>query len=184
MTSQEALNLLYTKIKNKNLLKHSFAVGVAMEELAQYFGEDKEKWLICGLLHDIDYEEIKGNPRLHSRVGAEFLENLGLEKEICQAILSHNEFHKISPNSKMAKALFCVDPLCGLIVAATLVLPSKKINDLKLENVLRRFKEKSFAKGANREQITKCQEYLNLPLEKFIEIVLFSMQKISKTLEL
>jgi putative nucleotidyltransferase with HDIG domain len=184
MTRQEALNLLYTKIKNKNLLKHSFAVEAAMKELAQYFGEDKEKWSICGLLHDIDYEETKGDPQLHSKVGAEFLEKLGLDKEICQGILSHNDFHKVFPNSKMAKALFCVDPLCGLIVAATLVLPSKKINDLKLENVLHRFKEKAFAKGANREQIAKCQEYLGLPLEKFIEIVLSSMQKISNTLEL
>jgi len=84
----------------------------------------------------------------------------------------------------MAKALYCVDPLTGLIVAATLVLPSKKINDLKTENVLNRFKEKHFAKGANREIIKKCEEYLNLPLEKFVEITLRAMQKISKDLGL
>jgi len=88
------------------------------------------------------------------------------------------------PKTKMAKSLFCLDPLTGLIVASTLVLPSKKINDLKLENVLNRFKEKSFAKSANREIIKKCQDYLNLSLEKFIEITLEAMKKISKELGL
>jgi predicted hydrolase (HD superfamily) len=84
----------------------------------------------------------------------------------------------------MAKSLFCLDPLTGLIVAATLVLPSKKLKDLKVENVLNRFKEKSFAKGANREIIKKCKEYLGLPLEKFIEITLKAMQEISDQLGL
>ena len=84
----------------------------------------------------------------------------------------------------MAKAIYCADPLTGLIVASTLVLPSKKINDLKTESILNRFKEKHFAKGANREIIGKCEEYLNLPLEKFIEIVLKSMQEISENLGL
>jgi predicted hydrolase (HD superfamily) len=84
----------------------------------------------------------------------------------------------------MAKSLFCLDPLTGLIVAATLVLPSKKLKDLKVENVLNRFKEKSFARGANREIIKKCEEYLGLPLEKFIEITLRAMQEISDQLGL
>jgi predicted hydrolase (HD superfamily) len=84
----------------------------------------------------------------------------------------------------MGKALFCLDELTGLIVAATLVLPSKKIKDLKVENVLNRFKEKAFARGVNRENIKKCQEYLNLSLEKFVEIVLRAMQEISDQLGL
>ena len=112
------------------------------------------------------------------------LKNLGLDEEICQAVLSHNEAHGILPQSKMAKALFCIDPLTGLIVAATLVLPSKKISDLKVESVLKKFKEKSFARGANREIIKKCQEYLGLSLEEFFKIVLLAMQKISNELGL
>ena len=112
------------------------------------------------------------------------LRDAGLDEEICDAVLTHNEIHGIEPKTLMAKALYCVDPLTGLIVAATLVLPSKKINDLKTENVLNRFKEKSFAKGANREIIGKCQDLLGLPLEKFIEITLKAMQKISEQLEL
>ena len=112
------------------------------------------------------------------------LEKLGLDEEICRAVLTHNEMHGIAPETLMAKALFCVDPLTGLIVASTLVLPSKKINDLKTENILNRFKENHFAKGANREIIGKCKEYLDIPLEDFIKIVLQAMQEISVELGL
>lgn len=184
MSGSEALNLLKKNLKNQNLIKHSLAVEAGMRELAKFFGEDEEKWGICGLLHDIDYEKTKENPNLHSKLGAEMLKNLGLDEEICEAILTHNEIHAIEPKTKMAKALFCLDPLTGLIVAATLVLPSKKIKDLKVENVLNRFKERSFARGANREAIKKCQDYLGISLEKFIEITLKAMQKISDKLGL
>ena len=184
MKKSEVLNLLKENLKNQNLIKHCLAVGAAMKELAEYFREDAEKWEICGLLHDIDYEKTKEDPKLHSKIGSEMLKDLGFEEEICQAVLAHNEVHGVKPESLMAKALYCVDPLTGLIVAATLVLPSKKLNDLKVENVLNRFKEKAFARGANREIILKCQEYLNLDLEKFVEIVLRAMQKNSDKLGL
>ena len=182
MEREKALNLLKENLKNKNLIKHSLAVEVAMRDLAEHFEQDKEKWGICGLLHDIDYEKIKGDPKTHSKVGAEMLRDLGVDEETCKAVLTHNEIHGIEPETLMAKALYCVDPLTGLIVAATLVLPSKKIGDLKTENVLNRFKEKSFAKGANREIIKKSENLLNLPLEKFVEVVLRAMQKISVNL--
>ena len=184
MERKEALKLLKENLKNQNLIKHSLAVEAAMRDLAGYFNEGEEKWAICGLLHDIDYEKTKEDPNLHSKIGSEMLKNLGFDEETYQAVLTHNEAHKILPETKMAKTLFCLDPLTGLIVAATLVLPSRKINDLKTENVLNRFGEKSFARGANREIIKKCEEYLNLSLEKFIEISLKAMQKISDELGL
>lgn len=184
MHTEEASNLLKRHIKTPNLIKHSLAVGAAMKKLAKHFGEDEEKWEACGLLHDIDYEETKQEPKKHSELGAKMLKDLGVEKEIYQAVLTHNEIHRIPPKTLMAKALFCIDPLAGLIVAATLVLPSKKLNDLKTENVLNRFKEKSFARGANREIIKKCEDYLNLSLEKFTDFVLSAMQEISPNLGL
>jgi len=183
MNREEALKLVKEKIKNQNLIKHSLAVEACMIGLAKYFHEDEEKWALAGLLHDIDYEETKNDPNLHSLKGAEFLEKLGLEKEIVEAVKTHNEAHGILPENKMAKALYCVDPLTGLIVAATLVLPSKKLKDLTVQNVLNRFKEKSFARGAKREIILKCSE-INLDLEKFVEICLKSMQEISGELDL
>jgi putative nucleotidyltransferase with HDIG domain len=184
MEREKILNLLKENLKNQNLIKHSLAVEAGMRALSRYFGEDEEKWAIAGLLHDIDYEKTKGDQNLHSKVGSQILKEMGFDQEICDAILTHNEAHGILPLSRMAKALFCLDPLTGLIVAATLVLPSKKLKDLKVENVLNRFKEKSFARGANREIIKKCEEYLGLPLEKFIEITLKAMQEISDQLGL
>jgi len=184
MEREQALNLLKENLKNQNLIKHCLAVESAMRDLADYLKEDKEKWGICGLLHDIDYEKTKGDPNLHSKVGEGMLKDLGFDNGICRAVLTHNEAHHIPPDSLMAKALYCLDPLTGLIVAAALVLPSKKLNDLQVENVLNRFKEKSFAKGAKREIINMCQEYLGLNLEKFTEIVLKALQKISSDLGL
>lgn len=184
MTKDRALDLLKENLKNKNLIKHCLAVEASMKGLAQKFNEDIEKWGICGLIHDIDYEKTSGHENLHSKQGADMLKELGFDKDIYEAVLTHNEAHGIEPESLMAKALFCVDPLTGLIVAATLVLPSKKINDLSSESVLKRFKEKAFAKGANREIIKKCEEYLSLSLEQFVDIVLGSMQKISDDLGL
>ncbi|MCD5396401.1 MAG: HDIG domain-containing protein [Candidatus Pacebacteria bacterium] len=184
MTKEEAVKILKENIQTKNLIKHSLAMGAIMKVLAEKFGEDKEKWELCGILHDIDYEKTKNELDKHSLVGAEMLKNLGLDEEIVEATKSHNEVHKIEPKTLMAKALYVCDPLSGLIVAATLVLPSKKIKDLTVQNVLNRFKEKAFARGANREIIKKCEEYLNLSLEEFVEIALKAMQRIAKDLEL
>lgn len=184
MTREEALKLVKEKIQNQNLIKHCLAAEACMRDFAKHFEEDEEVWALAGLLHDIDYEETKIDPERHSIIGAEILEKAGCNKEICDAVKTHNEAHGIAPESKMAKALFCVDPLTGLIVASTLVLPSKKIADLTTKNVLNRFKEKGFAKGANREIISKCRDLLGLSLEEFVEIGLKAMQKIDKDLGL
>lgn len=183
MIREEAFNFLKGKIKNQNLIKHSLAVEVCLRNLALHFKENEEKWGLAGLLHDIDYEETKNDPEKHSLLGAEILEKIGLEREITEAVKTHNEVHGIAPETKLAKSLYCVDPLTGLIVAATLVLPTQKIKDLTLENVLNRFGEKSFARGATREIILKCSE-INLSLKKFVEICLKAMQNIGNQLNL
>ena len=184
MTREEAFHLLKENLQNQNLIKHCLAVEAIMRALACHLNQDEEKWGLTGLLHDIDYEKVKNNMSQHSLVGAKMLEELGLSKDICQAVKVHNEAHGIPPKTLLEKALFVTDPLTGLIVAATLVLPSKKITDLKPENVLNRFKEKSFARGANREIIKKSEELLNLSLEEFVQIGLEAMQGISNELEL
>lgn len=183
MTRDQALKLVKEKIKNQNLVKHCLAVEACMKALADHFGQDQEKWGLTGLLHDIDYEETKDDPSRHSLLGAQMLEKLGLDQEIVSAVKTHNEAHAIAPQTLMAKALYCVDPLTGLIVAATLVLPSRKLKDLTTENALNRFKEKAFARGARRETIAACSE-INLTLEEFVEIGLKAMQVISDDLGL
>jgi len=184
MQRLQALEVLKQNIQNQNLIKHCLAVEAIMRALARYFKEDEEKWALCGLLHDIDYEKTKDEPKKHSLIGAEMLKELGVEQDICQAVKVHNEMHGIFPQTKMEKSLYVSDPLTGLIVAATLVLPSKKIKDLEVSNVLNRFGEKAFARGANREIISKCQEYLDLSLEQFVEIGLSAMKGIAKELGL
>ena len=184
MSREKALNFLKENLSNQNLIKHSLAVEVVMRALARYFNEDEEKWGLTGLLHDIDYNRVKNDLSQHSLLGAKMLEELGLDRDICQAVKVHNEAHAILPQTPMEKALYVTDPLTGLIVASVLVLPSKKITDLYPENVLNRFKEKSFARGANREIIGKSEELLGINLEEFVKISLQAMQSISEDLGL
>ena len=176
MIREEALKLVEEKIITRNLIKHCLAVEAVMAALAKHFQQDEIKWALAGLLHDIDYETTKDKPEQHSLLGAEMLQALNVDAEIVQAIKAHNDMHHLPRASQIDKALFCADPTTGLIVAATLVLPSKKIADLTAENVLNRFKEKGFAKGANREHIATCSD-LDLPLEEFIKISLGAMQR-------
>lgn len=186
MNREKALKLVKERIKNQNLIKHCLAVEACLKVLAKHFGKQpsaEEKWGLTGLLHDIDYEETKNDPNQHSILGAKILEELGVDKDIVHAVKTHNEIHGIAPATLLAKALYCVDPLTGLIVAATLVLPSRKLRDLKTENVLRRFKEKAFARSVNRKIIASCSE-ISLTLEEFVEIGLKAMQKISDNLGL
>lgn len=178
MNREEALKLVKENIKNKNLVKHCLAVEACMRGLASHFKEDEEIWGLSGLLHDIDYEETKEDAHQHSVVGAQMLKDLGLPQNIVDAVRTHNEMHWEAPETKMAKSLFCVDPLTGLMVASTLVLPSKKISEVTVENVLNRFKERAFARGATREVIAKCSD-INLNLEEFVKISLKAMQEIS-----
>jgi uncharacterized protein len=184
MTREDAIKLVQEKIQNQNLIKHCLAAEACMRELAENFSEDKDVWGLAGLLHDIDYETTKDDPKQHSIVGAEILGKEGYDKEIVEAVKTHNEAHGIAPETKMAKAIYCVDPLTGLIVASTLVLPSKKIADLTADNVINRFGEKGFAKGANREIIAKCEELLGLSLNEMVGICLKAMQGIAGELGL
>lgn len=184
MTRDEALDLLKRHLTNPNLLKHSLAVEAAMRALAKHFREDEEKWGLAGLLHDIDYEEVKGDSEKHSLVGAEILTEAGLDPEIVEAVKTHNEVHHLPLQSLMAKALFCVDPLTGLIVANTLVLPSRKIKDLTVGSIIKHFHQPSFAKGAKREIIAQASPLLHLDLNEFIEIVLRAMKSINQDLGL
>jgi uncharacterized protein len=184
MTREQAINLVQEKISNANLIKHCLAVEAVMKGLAEHFNEDKEKWGLAGLLHDIDYEQTKADPLKHSLIGSGMLKDLSVDEDICLAVLTHNEAHNLAPESLMAKALFVTDPLTGLIIATTLVLPNKKISEVTVENILNRFKEKGFARGANREIIKQTETLLILPLAELVGIGLGSMQRINNDLGL
>ena len=183
MIRREVLDSINENVENKNLVKHMLATEAIMRALARRLGEDGEEWGLTGLLHDIDVELTAGDMSTHSKLGADLAKELGASETMAHAILCHNEAHGVPRETKLDKALFCVDPLTGLITAAALVRPDKKLAGLGAKSVIKRFKEKSFAAGANREQISLCSE-IGLELGEFIELGLTAMQEISSDLGL
>lgn len=183
MQRSAALELMQQQLGNRNLQKHTLAVEAIMRRLARHFGEDEEQWGLAGLLHDIDYEETKGDPARHSMVGADRLAELGLGRDVVDAVRSHNGQHGLPRETMLAKALYAADPLSGLIVAAALVSPQKKLAAIDAAFVMNRFGEKAFARGADRATIRSCAE-LGLELEEFVAIGLAAMQDIAGDLGL
>lgn len=181
MTRQQAYDLVKPRFKNKNLFKHVLAVEAVMRGLAENFSESAEEWGLAGLLHDLDYEETVNNPDRHTLVTEVLLQDYDVPTLVVHAIKCHND--KAPRTSLMDKAIYAADPVTGLIVAAALMHPDKKLKTLDLDFILRRFKEKRFAAGANRDQIRTCEE-LGLSLSQFIEIALTSMQRIDTELGL
>lgn len=185
MKRQQMLELVRKNIKNKNLVSHCLAVEAIMKSLAEELNRragisenDVEKWAAAGLMHDIDYGRTAGDPEKHGLLGAQMLKDLGLDDEIIHAVKAHNEVHGLPRESRMDIALYAADPVSGLIVAAALIRPEKKLSALNAGTVLKRFKEKAFARGAGREQMMECKK-LGLTLEEFLGISLSAMQKIA-----
>ena len=183
MTREEALDSVMANVENKNLVKHMLATEAIMRALAGRFGEDEEEWGLTGLLHDIDMELTGEDMTEHSKLGADLARELGASEAMAHAILCHNETHGILPEAKLDKALSCADPLTGLIMAAVLVRPDKKLAGLEAKSVAKKFKEKSFAAGVDREQIAKCDE-IGLELDEFIGLGLKAMKEIAEEIGL
>ena len=183
MERGEALESIKDNVENENLVKHMLATEAVMCALARRLGEDEEEWGLTGLLHDIDVELTEGDMSSHSRLGADLVREMGISDAIAQAVLCHNETHGVPRETMLVKALFCADPLTGLITAAALVRPDKKLSGVEATSVKKRFKEKGFAAGANREQIALCSE-LGLELDDFLELGLKAMQEIAADLDL
>ncbi len=178
MEREIAVKAVERNVANRNLIAHMLATESIMRALAEHFGEDAEIWGITGLLHDIDVEITEGDMRRHARNGADMARELGATEAQAQAILKHNETHGLPRETLLEKALYCADPLSGLITAAALVRPEKQLANVELKSVRKRFKERSFAAGANREQIALCGE-IGLELDDFLEIGLGAMKRVA-----
>ena len=183
MDREIALESVKANVENKNMVKHMLATEAVILALARRLGEDEEEWGLAGLLHDIDVELTGGDMKAHSKLGADLARELGANEAVTHAILCHNETHGIPLETKLDRALFCADPLTGLITAATLVRPDKRLAGLEAKSVKKRFKEKGFAAGANREHITKCSE-IGLELDEFIELGVAAMKGVAADLGL
>ncbi len=183
MERLEAVALVEKNVKNKNLVSHMVAVEAVMGALARRLEQDEAVWRLAGLLHDLDYDETAKSPERHGLVSAEMLEELGLPDEIVQAVKAHNPALGVERSSLLDKALYCSDPVTGLVVASALIHPEKKLRAIDAGFVLKRFGEKHFARGADRDQIRACEE-LGLSLEEFVDISVKAMQEVSSDLGL
>jgi len=184
MNRQEALEILKSYVKDEKIIKHCLATEALMRELAKRLNQDEEKWALAGLLHDLDWDITRDNPQEHSLLAEKILSEKGLDPEIVSAIKIHNYIHGIEPQTLLEKALYSTEMITGFIVAVALVKPSKKLKDVTVQNLLEKFKEKSFAAGAKREIISLAPQYLGLSLEEIFSIALSAMQKISDELGL
>jgi putative nucleotidyltransferase with HDIG domain len=183
MDRQAALETVKSNIKNQNLIKHMIATEAIMRALAKRFGEDEDEWGIAGLLHDIDLDTVGDDMTVHGKVSADMAKKAGASEAMAHAILCHNAMLGSKRENNFDKALYCADPLTGLITAAALVRPEKKLAFVEAKSVSKRFKEKSFAAGANREQIAACSE-LGLTLDEFIGLGLEAMKGVAGDLGL
>ena len=176
VTRATAWQLLTEYTKSDSLLKHALAVEAAVRGYARHFGENEEEWGIVGLLHDFDYERW---PSLddHPFRGSEILRENGYPESVIRAILSHADYSGVPREGRLEKTLFACDEMAGFITAASLVRPSKSVLDLEASSVIKRMKDKAFAKGVKRDDLRAGADLLGLPLDEHIRNVIAFMRE-------
>jgi putative nucleotidyltransferase with HDIG domain len=184
----DTLALMQEYTASESLRKHMLAVEGAMRAYAQKFGEDEERWGITGLIHDFDYERFPNAAHSpteeHPSEGVRVLRSRGYPEDVLQAILGHAQYTNTPRESRMAKTLFAVDELTGLITATALVRPSKSVHEVDARSVRKKMKDKAFARGVNREDVINGANELGVDLDEHIAFVIGAMQARSADLGL
>jgi len=177
-TREEAFSLLKEFNQSESLIKHALAVEGVMRYMARKRGEDEEKWGIIGLVHDLDYERY---PDQHCKKTKEILEARGWPEDYIHAIMSHGWgiVTDVKPEHEMEKVLYAIDELTGLVTAVALVRPSKSVLDMRPKSVAKKWKDKSFAAGVNRDVIAKGAEMLGMELNDLFEDVIMGMREVA-----
>jgi putative nucleotidyltransferase with HDIG domain len=180
---QEAFSLLKKYNKNEGLIKHALAVEAVMRYYARKLGQDEEKWGVIGLIHDLDYEQF---PEQHCHKTEAILTSENWPAEYIRAVVSHGWgiCSDVEPQSDLEKVLYTIDELTGLVVTTALVRPSKSIMDMKAKSVKKKWKEKSFAAGVNRDVIKKGAEMLGVELGELINDVIMGMRDVAEEIGL
>jgi predicted hydrolase (HD superfamily) len=180
LTRDQALALVHEYTASDALRKHMYAVEIAMRAMAARAGEDPDAWGAVGLLHDFDYERFPNAAHApdaeHPSEGVRILAGLGAPGEWQQAILGHAAYTGVARETPLARALFAVDELCGFLVACALVRPSRSLADLEPKSVLKKLKDKAFARGVSREDVRLGAEELGWPLEDLIVFLLEALR--------
>ena len=180
-TRADALALVHEYTQSESLRKHMLAVEAAMRAYARHFDEDEERWGLAGLLHDFDYERWPNAERAptaeHPSEGVRLLRACGYPDDVCEAILAHAEYTGVPRTTAMARTLFAVDELTGLITATALVKPSRSVHDVDAAGVRRKMKDKAFARGVSRDDVRRGAEELGVDLDEHIAFVIGAMQR-------
>ena len=180
MTRDEALQLMLEHTQSPSLRQHMLAVEAAMRAYAAKLGEDSDTWGIVGLLHDFDYEKFPNQEHSptegHPAWGVRLLREKGVPEPLCRAILGHGNYTGVPRDTRMAQTLFAVDELCGFLVACALVRPSRSFADLEVSSVKKKLKDKGFARGVNREEVTQGAAELGVPLDDHIGFVIQALR--------
>jgi putative nucleotidyltransferase with HDIG domain len=184
----ETLALMHEYTASESLRKHMLAVEAAMRAYAGKFGEDEERWGTTGLIHDFDYERFPNNTRSateeHPSEGVRILRAKGYPEDVLVAILGHAQYTNTPRESRMAKTLFAVDELTGLITATALVRPTKSVHEVDARSVRKKMKDKAFARGVSREDVVNGAQELGVDLDEHIAFVITAMQARSADLGL
>lgn len=177
-TRADALKLLKQYNQSESLIKHALAVEGVMRHMARKYGEDEEKWGVIGLIHDLDYEKY---PEQHCVKTREILEENDWPAEYVRAVISHGWglCIDVEPRTRLEKTLYAIDELSGLVTACALVRPSKSVMDLKPKSVRKKWKQKGFAAGANREVIARGAEMLGVELNELFADVITGMRDVA-----
>jgi putative nucleotidyltransferase with HDIG domain len=183
-----ALALVHEFTASESLRKHMLAVEAAMRAYAAKYGEDVERWGLAGLLHDFDYERYPNDAHSpteeHPSEGVRVLRGLGYPEDVLQAIMGHASYTNTPRESLMARALFAVDELTGLVTATALVKPSRSVHDVDARSVRKKMKDKAFARGVNRDDVMRGAEELGVELDEHIAFVIQAMQREAEALGL
>ena len=178
----EALDLLRKYNKEESHIHHALAVEGTMRHFAKLAGEDEDLWGVVGILHDIDWERTTETPEKHCHLAPDMLREAGVDEDIIHAVQSHGYgiCCDVEPANDMEKTLFTIDELTGLIITAGLVRPSRSLGDLELKSVKKKWKDKAFARGVNRDIIKEGAERMGMPLDKVIEETILALRPIEK----
>ena len=175
MTRQQSLELLHQYIKNPRTIAHCIASEAVLRATAKRLGQDEEKWALAGLLHDLDVELTHDKPEIHGHETIRILTEHGLDPEILDAIIRHNEMNNSGERTEIFHhALAAGETITGLITATALVYPDKKVASVKPKSVVKRMKEKAFAASVNRETILECEK-TGIPLPEFAAMSIQAM---------
>ena len=181
MNRKDALAIVEQYVSNEKLIRHMLAVEAAMRFYAEKYDQDQELWGNTALLHDFDWE-IHPTLEEHPQAGAPILRENGVPEEIVQAILSHADHTGVPRQTLMEKALYACDEICGLITAVALVRPSRSLDDLKVKSVKKKWKDRAFAAGADREEIARAADEFEVDLWEHVSNVILAMRRIGPEL--